>query len=355
MNSNKYCVIIAGGLGSSFWPITNKKMPKQFLDLLGCGKTFVRQAYERIIQKFDINNIFLITNKEYVDIVLEQIPELCHDNILLEPLARNTAASIAYASFKINEITPDAIISFIPSGNYITNDNAYLNDIETCIEFAKENDGLITIGITPTRAETNYGYIQIKDNINTAEGILKVKTFTEKPNIELATAFYESKEFLWNSSIIVCQVNTILNEYKEYMPLLYNLLNQSGELNTEHESAFISGVYENIHNISISTGIMEHSSKVYVMRSTFGWSALSSWKAFYSKSEKDENLNVISKGNAYFSEAHNCIVKTSPDKNIVIQGIDNIIVAENGQFILICNRKDENKIKNFEKIFRLKD
>ena len=354
MNSKTYCVLMAGGLGSSFWPITNKQTPKQFLDLLGTGKTFIRQAYERVIQRFKHENIFVVTNNEYASYVYEQIPELSSSNLILEPLARNTASTIAYAAFKIRNINKEALIAFLPAAHYITNDNAYLNDIEKGISFAEITGGLITIGIKPTRAETNYGYIQMKDSANSTEEVYKVKTFTEKPNRELATTFYESKEFLWNSNIIMCKVNDVISELEEHMPMIYNLFTQNPLLDSENESSFIASIYENIHNISFSTGVMERSSKVYVLQSTFGWSSLSSWKAFFSKSEKDDNSNVDSNGNSYFGDAHNCIVKTSKEKAVVIQGLDNIIVAENDKYILVCNRQDEHKISGFEKLFRIK-
>ena len=259
MNPNSYCVIMAGGIGNRFWPVSNQRCPKQFSDILHTGKSFIRQTYERIRQYFPNNHIFVVTGEEYGDITKKQLPEIPDSNILKEPYVRNTATCIAYAAYKIHGINPDAYMVTIPSDHFITNDAAYLKDLQEGVSFVEQKGGLLTIGITPTRAETQYGYIQVKSKDNTQK-ISTVKTFTEKPNAELAQMFFDSDEFLWNAGIFIWSARDIIQEFKTHMFDLHILFNTDCKLNTAGEPNFIRNVYGQCHNISIDVGIMENPS-----------------------------------------------------------------------------------------------
>lgn len=353
MNINSYCVIMAGGIGNSFWPVSNRRRPKQFSDILGSGKSFIRQTYERATQFFPKHQIFIITGKEYAEITQKQIPEISSKNILLEPHPKNTATCIAYAAYKIHGLDPTASMVTVPSDHFISNDIAYLQDLRDGMEFVENNGGLLAIGITPTRVETEYGYIQVKSKDDTKK-TLKVKTFTEKPNAELAKVFYDSNEFLWNTGIFIGRVEDIIHEFSTHMSDLHSLFTTNSQLNTLHEDDFIKNVYGECYNVSIDIGIMEKSSNVYVLQGSFGWSDVGTWNAFHALCEKDEQNNVYNSDKVILNDAHNCVVNVPPRKNVIIQGIDDIIIAERDNYLMICHRKDENKIKQFEKSFRLK-
>lgn len=353
MNPNSYCVIMAGGIGNRFWPVSNRRCPKQFSDILHTGKSFIRQTYERIAQIFPTHHIFIVTGEEYEEITKKQIPELPDENILKEPYVRNTATCIAYAAYKINGLSPDALMVTLPSDHFICNDAAYLEDLKEGMEFVEKKGGLLTIGITPTRVETEYGYIQVKSKDNTQK-ISEVKTFTEKPNAELAKMFYDSDEFLWNAGIFIWCVKDIIHEFKSHMFDLHALFNTDCKLNTPGEPNFIKSVYGQCHNVSIDVGIMEKSQNVYVLKGDFGWSDVGTWHAFHALCEKDEYNNITNSDKVVLNDAHNCIVNVPPRKNVIVQGVNNLIVAEKDNYLMICHRKDEEKIKRFEKAFRLK-
>lgn len=353
MNQNSYCVIMAGGIGNRFWPVSNQHCPKQFSDILHTGKSFIRQTYERIAQIFPNNHIFIITGEEYSDITRKQIPEIPEDNILKEPLVRNTATCIAYAAYKIRQISPDAYMITIPSDHFITNDTAYLNNLQEGINFVERKGGLLTIGITPARAETEYGYIQVKSDNNTKK-ICSVKTFTEKPNAELAQMFYDSDEFLWNAGIFIWKIQDIIQEFKTHMYDLHALFDTGCKLNTSAESAFVKKVYDQCHNVSIDVGIMEKSQHVYVLKGDFGWSDVGTWHVFHELCSKDEHNNVSNSSKVILQDSNNCIVNVPPRKSVIVQGVDDLIIAEKDNYLMICHRKDEGKIKRFEKQFRIK-
>ena len=353
MNPNSYCLIMAGGIGNRFWPVSNRRCPKQFSDILHCGKSFIRQTYERISQIFPNHRIFIITGEEYEDIIKRQLPEIPDSNILKEPYVRNTAPCIAYAAYKIKGLNPDAYIVTIPSDHFISNDQAYLNDIQEGLSFIEKQKGLLTIGITPTRAETEYGYIQVKSKDNTQK-ISQVKTFTEKPNQELANMFFDSDEFLWNAGIFIWSVQDIIQEFKTHMFDLHALFNTECKLNTPAEPAFIKSVYGQCHNVSIDVGIMEKSQHVYVLKGNFGWSDVGTWHAFQALCDKDDHNNVTNSDKVVLNDSNDCIVNVPPRKNVVVQGVDNLIIAEKDNYLMICHRKDEDKIKRFEKFFRHK-
>lgn len=353
MNPNSYCVIMAGGIGNRFWPVSNRRCPKQFSDILHCGKSFIRQTYERIAQIFPNHHIFIITGEEYGEITRKQIPEIPDENILREPYVRNTATCIAYAAYKIRLLNPEAYMVTLPSDHFISNDEAYLQDIRTGLEFVEKKGGLLTIGITPTRVETEYGYIQMKKK-DPSQPIVEVKTFTEKPNAELAKVFFDSDEFLWNAGIFIWSIRDIIGEFKKHMYDLHALFNTDCRLNTPSEAAYIKSVYGQCHNISIDVGIMEKSQHVYVLKGRFGWSDVGTWHAFHALCDKDERNNVINSEKVVLNDSNDCIINVPPRKNVIVQGVDNLIVAEKDNYLMICHRKDEDKIKRFEKFFRHK-
>ncbi len=353
MNLNSYCIIMAGGIGNRFWPVSNRRNPKQFSDILNTGKSFIRQTYERIAQIFPNDHIFIVTNEEYGTITQQQIPEIPISNILQEPYVRNTATCIAYAAYKIREISPDAYMVVIPSDHFITNEAAYLEDLKNGVAFVEKSGGLLTIGIKPSRVETEYGYIQIKSK-HKAKKISEVKTFTEKPNAELAQMFFDSGEFLWNAGIFIWHIRDIIQEFKTHMYDLHLLFTTDSKLNTPGESNFIKSVYGQCHNVSIDVGIMEKSSNVYVLKGEFGWSDVGTWHAFHALCEKDESNNVVNSSKVILQDAKNCIVNVPPRKSVIIQGVEDLIIAEKDNYLMICHRKDERHIKRFEKQFRIK-
>jgi len=329
MNKNSYCVIMAGGLGKRFWPVSTKACPKQFCDILNVGKSFLRQTFERANQIFDTQNIFIVTGVAYEDLTKEQIPEIPTENILKEPFGKNTAPCIAYAAYRIARINPNANMVVVPSDHFISNDLVYIDNIQKGLSFIEQFGGLLTIGIKPTRPETGYGYIQIKKN-KFSEFISKVKTFTEKPDVELAKVFLESGDFLWNAGIFVWKVKDIIGDSQEN----------------------ISHIYSQCRNISIDFGIMEKSSKVYVMKGEFGWSDVGTWHSFHEISPKDENDNVSNSEHVLFTDSKGCIVNVPRDKKVIIEGIENIIIAENKDVLMICHREHEDNIRHFDDMLK---
>lgn len=351
-NTATYCVIMAGGIGNRFWPVSNSKCPKQFSDILHTGKSFIRQTYERIRQLFDDDHIYIITGTQYEAITHEQIPELPLDHILKEPLRRNTATCIMYAAVKLKKIAGSATMVVVPSDHFITNDVAYLEDLQNGISFISQQGGLLTFGITPTRAETQYGYIQVK-TCEPGKKIAAVKTFTEKPDYELAQKFYESGEFLWNAGIFIWQVEDILREIRKHLYDLYNVFENDTLINSPEEQAFINMIYGQCPNVSIDFGILEKSSHVYVLQGNFGWSDVGTWHAFQALCEKDECNNTNSP-HVIFHNSHNCIVNVPEEKTAIIYGVDDLIIAAKDNYLMICHTKDEEEIRHFEKQLKFK-
>ncbi|WP_059026702.1 mannose-1-phosphate guanylyltransferase [Gabonibacter massiliensis] len=354
MNKNSYCVIMAGGLGKRFWPVSNKACPKQFCDIMNTGKSFLRQTFERANQIFDLQNIIIVTGTAYEDITKKQIPEIPTENILKEPFGKNTAPCIAYAAYKIARTNPEASMVVVPSDHFIFNDKEYIDNITKGLDFVEQYGGLLTIGIKPTRPETGYGYIQIKKNRIT-EYVSKVKTFTEKPDKELAKVFMESGDFLWNAGIFIWKVKEIINEFKNHLEDLYLLFENEYKNAEKPDSAEnISHIYSQSPNVSIDFGIMEKSSKVYVIKGEFGWSDVGTWHSFHEISPKDENQNVSNNGNVLFIDSKECIVCVPHQKKVIVEGIDNCIIAEQNDYLMICTREHENNIRHFEDMLKQK-
>lgn len=331
LDHNNYCVIMAGGIGSRFWPYSRKDKPKQFLDFFGMGHTLLQQTYYRYSKIIPSENIFVITNAQYEDLVKEQLPELEGNRILLEPTRRNTAPCIAWASNHIRQLNPDANLIVAPSDHLILREDEFVTAMKNGLEFVSQSPQLLTLGIKPTRPETGYGYIQIAEE---KEGsFYKVKTFVEKPQLEFAQVFVDSDEFYWNSGIFLWNVNTILDAFGRYMP--------------EILSKVADGDFDSCPNISIDYAIMEKAENVYVQLCSFGWADLGTWGALHEASPKDQHRNVIVKGNTLLYDCKENIIAIPNGKLAVLQGLEDYLVADTDNVLLVCRKDDENTIRRY--------
>lgn len=347
MNSNNYCVIMAGGVGSRFWPLSKQKKPKQFLDILGTGKTLIQMTFERFISICPAENYYIVTNEQYKDLVLEQLPQLKPEQVLLEPIMRNTAPCIAYANFKIRQRDKDAHIIVSPADHLITNETEFINVIEAGLNYVNSSQKLLTLGLKPNRPETGYGYIQVENN-EIDLGISKVKTFTEKPNVDLAEVFLNSGDFFWNSGIFIWSLSAIDNAFKTFLPDVDSLFAAGEGISDEaSEKIFIDKIYPECQNISIDYGVLEKSDKVYVFCADFGWSDLGTWGSLYDRSEKDEVGNAIQGDNVMLYNSENCLINVPNKKLVVVQGMNNYIIVDNEDTLLICKKENEQDIKTF--------
>lgn len=347
MNSNNYCVIMAGGVGSRFWPLSKLKNPKQFLDILGTGKTLIQMTFERFKSVCPTENYYIVTNEQYKDLVLEQLPQLKPEQVLLEPIMRNTAPCIAYANYKIKQKNKNAHIIVSPADHLITNESDFLNVINQGLDYVDQTDKLLTLGLKPNRPETGYGYIQVENNSINPD-ITKVKTFTEKPNIELAKVFLESGDFFWNSGIFIWSLFAIEAAFKSYLPDVENLFSSVKNTSNEvSEKEFINKIYPECPNISIDYGILEKSDKVYVFCADFGWSDLGTWGSLYERSDKDEAGNAVQGDNVMLYNSENCLINVPKEKLVVVQGIKDYIIVDSKDTLLICKKENEQDIKTF--------
>jgi mannose-1-phosphate guanylyltransferase len=351
MNRNHFCIIMAGGIGSRFWPLSRIKKPKQFLDILGTGRTLLQQTFDRLRKVIPVENIFIVTSEDYENLVRKQLPEIAAGQVLLEPLRRNTAPCIAYANHKINLINPDAKILVAPSDHIILKEQDFIDVVNKGLDFVTTNDCLLTLGIQPNRPETGYGYIQIsgdKTRIELNNSIRQVKTFTEKPDLEMANVFLQSGDFFWNSGMFFWSLTTIMKAYDKYLPEVDQLFSEGKAFyNTEQEAGFISKVYPNCKNISIDYGIMEKAENVFVLCSDFGWSDLGTWGSLYDMMLKDEDKNSVTGSNVFIYNSQRCLINLPDNKLAVIQGLEDYIVVESDNILLICRKQDEQKIKNY--------
>lgn len=348
--NNNYCIIMAGGVGSRFWPLSRIARPKQFLDILGIGRTFLQQTFDRFSKIIPVENILVVTNTKYKELVLAQLPELNEQQILLEPLRRNTAPCIAYAAYKIKTKNPDANLIVAPSDHLILKEEEFIQQIRNGLEFAQNNNALLTLGIKPSRPETGYGYIQVKKKVkfNQLTNLFKVKTFTEKPNIQMAEVFVESGEFFWNSGIFIWSLSSIIEAFEIHLENISSLFFKGMKLyNTNNEINFINKIYSECPAISIDYGIMEKAKNVFVLTADFGWSDLGTWGSLYENKVKDEEGNLIEGDNILTYDTKNCIIDISDEKVAVLQGLDGFIVAESNDTLMICRREDEDQIKRF--------
>jgi mannose-1-phosphate guanylyltransferase len=348
MNRNNYALIMAGGVGSRFWPVSRTEHPKQFIDFFGVGKTLIQSTYDRFLRICPPENIFIVTNEIYTDIIKKQLPEISDNQILAEPIMRNTAPCVSYGSSKIAQINPDATIVVAPSDHTITDQEAFIQAIEQSLKAASENDCLITLGIKPSRPDTGYGYIQYTENsLPSDEQIHKVKIFTEKPNLELAKSFIQSGDFLWNAGIFIWSAKAINKAFSRHLPEMHEIFQQGNSAyNTETETEFIGNAYQQCTNISIDFGIMEKADNVYVLPADFGWSDLGTWASIYDIAEHDYVGNaVIPAEKVMMFDSSNCMVNVPEDKLVILQGLHDYIVVESNNTLLICPRSEEQSIK----------
>ena len=343
--SNNYCIIMGGGIGSRFWPFSREEKPKQFLDLLGLGHSLLQMTFDRFVRIMPKENIFVATNEAYADQVLEQLPISRHQ-LLLEPTRRNTAPCIAYATYHIMALNPEANIVVTPSDPLIMQDDIFCKNISTALDYVAERDILVTIGIQPTRPETGYGYIQICD---TKDGEFHhVKTFTEKPNLELATLFMASSEFYWNAGIFVWRGSTIMNAFHQHMPEICTLFDEGKALfGTPQETEFIKEYFPRCPNISIDYGVIEKVHNIYMLPAEFGWSDLGTWRSLYELTDKDSEGNAATNPDVLLYNCKNNIVSHRKGRLCVVRGLEDYIIADDDDVLLICPIAEEQNIKQF--------
>jgi mannose-1-phosphate guanylyltransferase len=346
---NRYVIIMAGGVGSRFWPLSRREKPKQFLDIVGTGETLIQQTYRRFKKSCPEENIFIVTNAEHKNIVIEQL-KIDPSRVLLEPFRRNTAPCLAYGTFRILKENPNALIAVTPADHLIVKEDVFSEVIQRCYDFAEKNDALITLGIKPDRPETGYGYIQAdqKKPVKGFNNLLKVKTFTEKPDIDLAKVFLESGDFYWNSGIFIWNIKAILTAIEKHLPDMYNIFDEGRELfGTKQEKSFIGKTYAECRNISIDYGIMEKADNVYVMGTDIGWSDLGTWSSLYEHSAVDRNKNSVIRGDVFSYGTHGNLFNISPGKIAVIQGLEDYIVVDSDNVLLIVKKEEEQNIKQY--------
>ncbi len=342
--SNVYCVVMAGGIGSRFWPISRQAKPKQFLDIMGTGKSFLRHTFERFREIIPTEKFLIVTNRRYRDLVLEQLPELNPEQIILEPVGRNTAPCIAYAAYTILARDPEARMVVTPSDHLVLDQATFSSIIRECLDFTLNNEALMTIGIRPTRPETGYGYIQISDE----NPISKVKCFTEKPNLEVAQTFVQCGEFFWNSGIFIWKVRDIVKALERHQPDIASLFATAVEsFGTDAEQEAIERVFSVCRPISIDYGVMEKAENAYVRCGDFGWSDVGTWGSIYQHARKDRYANAKPKEGCYTYDTRSCIISTPEGKISIINGLKDYIVVDTDDVLMICPRSDEQNIKKY--------
>ncbi len=344
MKNNLYVVLMAGGVGVRFWPYSRNAKPKQFLDVLGIGKTLLQSTYERFLPICLKENIYVVTHEEHAHLVREQLPDLEERQILAEPMRKNTAACIAYASYKILLRDKKAVIVVSPSDHLIIKENEFHSTISKAVSQAEDQDKLITLGITPSRPETGYGYIQF---IPDKKIIKKVKTFTEKPEISLAKKFIESGDFVWNSGIFIWGVQAITKALQDYLPEMADEFEENlAQFDTPQERSVVERIYAQCKSISIDYGIMEKATNVYVCQANFNWSDLGSWNSIHDISTKDKDNNTIS-GRALVYDTRNSIIRASNERLVIVQGLNGYLVGEFGDVVIVCEKDREDLFRQF--------
>lgn len=347
MNKNHYVAIMAGGIGTRFWPKSRTAYPKQFLDILGTGKTLIQATFARYSKVVPVENIYVVTSDDYVDIVQEQLPQLNPENIVAEPFRKNTAPCIAYIAFKIHEKNPESIMIAAPADNLIQEEEKFSEVMNTALGFVEHVNALVTIGIMPTHPNTGYGYIQ-HSGVEAAPAIYKVKTFTEKPNLELAKAFIKSGDFLWNSGIFTWKSKTILDAFEKLLPEIHELFaTEKEKLNTEQEKEIIENIYAQCPNISIDFGVMEKASNVFIIPANFYWSDLGTWNSAYDNMEKDYFGNAVVGSDVMVHDTHKCMIHVPHKKLVLLQGLEDYIVVDTEDALMICKKEKEQEIKNY--------
>lgn len=346
---NNYCIIMAGGIGSRFWPMSTPNKPKQFLDILGLGKTLLQMTFERLELIAPSQNIYIVTNESYAEIVAQQLPNISKKQILTEPERKNTAPCIAYAAAKIYKINPNAILTIAPSDHLIMKEEKFKAIIQIAINQAATKGSLVTLGIKPTRPDTGYGYIEFVDSGDIIGGQVKeVKHFREKPDKEVAEIFLKSGNYYWNSGIFIWKAATILGALKKFTPNLYQLFSPENSFyNTIDEQENINRCFKKCEDISIDYAVMENAKNVDVVLANFDWSDLGTWGSLYTHIEKDFNGNAVVGENVHMINSANCIVNLPNNKLALIEGLDNYIVVESDNKLMILNKSDEQNLKKY--------
>jgi len=351
--SNRYCIIMAGGIGSRFWPLSKNNYPKQFLDILGTGKSFIRSTFERFLPVVPAENFLVVTNAAYKELVLQHLPELSPDQVLCEPMRRNTAPCIAYANYRILSRCPEASIVVTPADHLVTNEVEFQRIIRVGMDFVENpahTDALLTIGIRPSRPETGYGYIEANlssPSLRNKE-IFRVDSFREKPDLSTAKKYISKKNYFWNAGIFIWNVSTIVNAFRIYQPAMAKIFeNLMPVYGTSDEQARIDELFPECDNISVDYAIMEKAEEIFVCPADFGWSDLGTWGSLQQQSKKDLYGNACIGQDISLFETHNCMIHTTQEKKVVIQGLDGYIVAETNDTLLICKLSEEQRIKQF--------
>ena len=344
MNKNYYAIVMAGGVGSRFWPVSTTDFPKQFHDMLGSGETLIQKTFSRLSKLIPAENILILTNEKYNDLVLTQLPMVKQEQVLLEPAMRNTAPCILYASLKIQKMNPDALMVVAPSDHWIEDETAFISNLQQCFDYCKHENALMTLGIQPTFPNTGFGYIEF--NKTDSNPIKKVNQFREKPDYETAKSFLESGNFLWNGGIFIWSVKSIIDAFSTFQPQMNQLFLEGFEkYNTEAEIDFIHQNYASAENISIDYAILEKAKNVYVLPANFDWNDLGTWGSLHEKLDKDEQNNAIVNATVVLENASNNIIRTEGKKLVIIDGLNDYIVVDQGNVLLVYPKGKEQDIK----------
>ena len=350
MNENNYLVILAGGAGSRFWPISSEELPKQFLDILGCGRTLIQLTLERFNGLIPKENVWVVTAEKYREIVMEQLPEIPSSNILCEPCRRNTAPCICYVSWKIKNLNTKANIVVSPSDHLVVDIQAFQSAIDDSLSFAAETDAVVTLGLKPTRPETGYGYIKADLTYSSSRkhNIFRVDEFKEKPTLEVAKEYIQSPNYLWNSGIFIWNVNTIINAFRVYEPEVSSIFEElMPYYGTDKEQNKIDESYPQCKNISVDYAILEKAEEIFVFPASFSWSDLGTWNSLREQSDMDKYGNVCIGDNIKLYDTYNTIVHTCNKKEVIVEGLDGYVVAEKEGKLLVCRLSEEQRIKLF--------
>lgn len=348
MNKNYYAIVMAGGIGSRFWPMSTEAFPKQFHDMLGTGQTLLQKTFSRLNKIIPSENIYILTNEIYLEITLQQLPDISEKQVVLEPVMRNTAPCILLSALKIKKENPNALMLVAPSDHWIEDENAFANDIQACFDAAQQTDILLTLGVDPTFPNTGYGYIESDKNDPSA--IKKVKQFREKPDYDTAKQFLAAGNFLWNAGIFIWSAKSIVASFEKYLPEMNSIFtNGIAVLNTLEEKKFIENHFSEAENISIDYGILEKAENVFVKKATFDWNDLGTWGALYNKLENDDNGNSVVNAEAFLRNSKNNIIYTSSKKLVVLDGIEDYIVVDKDEVLLLFPKKKEQEIKELLK------
>lgn len=348
--ASNHVVIMAGGVGSRFWPMSTSDMPKQFVDVLGCGKSMLQLTFERFKDICPENNFWVLTSEKYVPLVKEQLPMLADDHILREPCRRSTAPCIAYAAWKIKKIDPNANMVVAPSDHFVADVDEFRRVIKSSLEFVADSDAIMTIGIRPTRPDTGYGYIEAvlgSASLSNKE-VFRVDSFKEKPSLDVASVYITKKNFYWNTGIFIWNVSTIVNAFRVYQsPIASVFESLMPYYGTPEEQEYVNERFPECRNISVDYAIMERADEIFVFPAEFGWSDIGTWHSLANNLQKDINSNAALGSDVRFAESHNCLVDTRGIKKVVVIGMDNCVIAENNGSLLVCKISEENRIQDF--------